>query len=153
MHRSYEVPAGRRGLLPWDWARRRLLRAHNYWVSTTNADGSPHAMPVWGLWIGGRFLFSTARRGRKARNVARDARVVVHLEGGDQTVIVEGRAREVTDAGVLEQYAAAYHRKYRYRPEPGDRAQVTYGVTARKVLAWRERDFPDSATRWRLPGR
>ena len=151
MDRTYRVPAGRQGLLPWDWARRRLIAAHNYWVSTTGGDRSPHAMPVWGLWLGEAFLFSTARRSRKARNLARNARLVVHLESGDQTVILEGRAREITDAETLQQYAAAYHRKYRYRPDPGDRRQVTYGVRPRKALAWRERDFPESATRWRFP--
>ena len=77
----------------------------------------------------------------------------MHLESGDQTVILEGRAREVTDAALLKQYAAAYHRKYRHRPDPSDPEQVTYAVRPRKGLAWRERDFPESATRWRFPRR
>jgi pyridoxamine 5'-phosphate oxidase-like protein len=108
-------------------------------------------MPVWGLWLDEMFVFSTARRSRKARNLARDARVVVHLESGDQTVILEGRAREIIDVGLMRRYVAAYHHKYRYRPDPADNSQATYGVRPRKALGWRERDFPRSATRWRFP--
>ena len=148
---AYGLPRRRRGLLPWDWARRRLIRAHNYWISTTNPDGRPHAMPVWGLWLDEMFCFSTARRSRKARNLARDARLIVHLESGDQTVILEGRAREIRDAGRLRRYAAAYEPKYRFRPDPADAGHVTYGVRPRKAFGWRERDFPSSATRWRFP--
>ena len=151
MVETYEIPPGRRGLLPWEWARRRLIRAHNYWVSTTRPDGRPHAMPVWGLWLDDMFVFSTARRSRKGRNLADDARLVVHLESGDQTVILEGHAKEIADAALLQRYVAAYDRKYRFRPDPGDRAQATYRVRPRKAFAWRERDFPTSATRWRFP--
>ena len=32
----------------------------NYWVSTASASGRPHAMPVWGVWLGDRFAFSTS---------------------------------------------------------------------------------------------
>ena len=151
MDRSYAVPSGRRGLLAWHWARRRLVAAHNYWMSTTGPGGRPHAMPVWGLWLDEAFVFSTARRSRKARNLARDSRLVVHLESGDQTVILEGRATVATDPSLLERYVAAYERKYRYRPDPADRKQVTYTVRPLKALAWRERDFPQSATRWHFP--
>jgi hypothetical protein len=33
------------GLLPWGEAERRLTVAHDYWVATVPADGSPHVMP------------------------------------------------------------------------------------------------------------
>jgi hypothetical protein len=150
MEKTYGLPAGRQGLLDWEWARRRLIGAHNYWVSTTSPGGRPHAMPVWGLWLDERFCFTTDRRSRKAENLARDARLVVHLESGDQTVILEGRASEVSDAALLARYLAAYHRKYAFRPDAADPASVTYGVRPDKALAWRERDFPKSATRWRF---
>jgi hypothetical protein len=75
---------------------------------------------------------------------------VVHLESGDLTVILEGRVREVRDAALLTRYADAYQAKYRFRPDPGDRKNVTYALRARVGFAWRERDFPKSATRWKL---
>jgi PPOX class probable F420-dependent enzyme len=150
MPRTYGVAGRRSARLPWDWARRRLARAHNYWLSTTRPDGRPHAMPIWGLWLDETFLFSTARRSRKGRNLRRRPQAVVHLESGEQTVILEGRVREVRDAALLARYAEAYHAKYRFRPDPADRASVTYALRARVGFAWRERDFPKSATRWTL---
>ena len=34
---------------PWTDVTKALASARNYWVSTTRADGRPHAIPVWGL--------------------------------------------------------------------------------------------------------
>ena len=73
----------------------------------------------------------------------------MHLESGDQTVILEGRVEEVRDRAVLARYAEDYHAKYRFRPDE-DATNVTYRLRARVGFAWRERDFPDSATRWRF---
>src|SRR5690349_1562525 len=90
MPRTYGLAGRRAALLPWAWARRRLERAHNYWLATTRPDGRPHAMPIWGVWLDETFLFSTARGSRKGRNLRRRPSAVVHLESGDQTVILEG---------------------------------------------------------------
>src|SRR4051812_5465671 len=66
--------------LPWNFAEQRLRRAHNYWVCSTRPDRRPHAAPVWGLWRNGAFYFSTDPASRKARNLAANAAVLVHLE-------------------------------------------------------------------------
>jgi PPOX class probable F420-dependent enzyme len=147
MPKTYGVAGRRAAMLPWAWARRRLAAAHNYWLSTTRPDGRPHAMPIWALWLDETLLFSTSRRSRKGRNLSRRPQAVVHLESGDQTVILEGRVREVRDAAVLARYAAGYYAKYRFRPE-AEPGSVTYALEARVGFAWRERDFPKSATRF-----
>ena len=136
------------GLLPWSWATDRLTRAHTYWVATVRPDGAPHVMPVWGVWIGGRFYFGTDRRSTKGRNLAQQPAVVVHLESGDDTVILEGVASQVTDAPLLSEIDNAYQKKYGMRVvgHPGDTG--IYCVSPKKVFAWREKDFPVSATRW-----
>jgi Pyridoxamine 5'-phosphate oxidase len=125
-------------MLPWAWADERLEASHNYWVATVG----PHASPVWGLWRDGSFLFSCEARSRKARDLALDPRLVLHLESGDEVVIVEGVAAPVaaTEADVEE-----YARKYAYKPDPG---QGWYRVEPQRVLAWREQDYPGSATRF-----
>ena len=45
----------------------------------------------------------------------------------------------------LWQHVAAYERKYDFRPNPGE---GWYRVRPRRVLAWREEDYPRSATRF-----
>jgi PPOX class probable F420-dependent enzyme len=148
MPAGYGAPEDGSGaeLLPWRWAEERLEAAHNYWVCTTRADGRPHAVPVWGLWLDGAFWFSTGRTSAKARNLARSPAVVVHLESGDDTVILEGNVEEATDA--LEEYAEAYEAKYGYRPDPLDETNVTYLLRPRTAQTWTERGFPRDATRW-----
>jgi hypothetical protein len=135
---GYGVPDDPDGMLPWSWADEQLASARNYWVSTVG----PHASPVWGLWEDGGLLFSCGSGSRKARDLARDPRLVVHLESGDDVVIVEGAAEPAaaTEADVEE-----YERKYAYRPAAGE---GWYRVVPARVLAWREADYPRSATRF-----
>ena len=55
---GYGVPKSSKGLLPWKWAQDRLVKSRQYWIATTRPDGSPHVMPVWGLWLDSVFYFS-----------------------------------------------------------------------------------------------
>ena len=48
------------------------------WLTTINADGSPHVTSVGALWHSGSFWFQTGERTRKARNVARNPRCAHH---------------------------------------------------------------------------
>src|SRR4030081_968866 len=89
---GYGLPTAGTGLLPWSWAEQRLKKSHNYWITTVKPDGSPHTMVVWGLWIDGQFLFSTGRKSRKARNLAKNPNCVVSTEHAHEAVIVEGTA-------------------------------------------------------------
>jgi len=152
MPESYGVPpaAGEAGLLPWSHVDERMAGARNYWVGTTCPDGRAHAMPVWGVWSEGRLYFGTDRRSRKARNLAANRAVVVHLESGDDVVILDGIAKEVTDPARRAAIDQAYFTKYAVRltDHPGEVA--IYSVRPSRAFAWQEVDFPASATRWRL---
>ena len=77
---GYGMPRGSKGLLPWPWAEQRLRRSHNYWMMTVRPEATPHAMPVWGIWVDNRFVFSTGASSRKARNLAANASCVVCTE-------------------------------------------------------------------------
>jgi hypothetical protein len=137
------------GLLPWSFVQERLASARNYWIVTTRPDGRPHVAPVWGLWLDEAFYFSTDRASRKARNLAASPALVVHLESGDEVVILEGTAQQVDDAALRARFVDAYDAKYQIRPDVGAAAPV-YGLRPQVVQAWREQDFVNSATRWRL---
>ena len=136
------------GLLPWDWAEARLGAARNYWIASARPDGRPHAMPVWAIWLAGAVIFGTDRKSRKAMNLAGNPFTVVHLESGDEVVILEGRALEATDPDLLRNYAAAYKSKYAIGLDLTDKGNVTLMVRPERAFAWREADFPSSATRW-----
>lgn len=145
-----EPPQGGSGLMGWERARQQLAQARNYWVGTTRPDGRPHVMPVWGLWLDEAFWFSTHRLSRKGRNLSHNANVAVHLESGDDVVILEGVAQAVTDPARLVRFADAYQAKYSFRPDPTDTQNVVYAVHLRTAFGWLEADFPGGATRWQF---
>ena len=146
---GYGLPRSRKGLLPWAWAVRRLIRSHNYWLITVRPTGRPHAMPVWGIWVDGAFYFSTGRDSRKARNLARNRRCIVCSERADEAVIVEGEAREIKSAEVLARLARPYHAKYKPWTLDPDMGPI-YAVRPRAAFAMYEKRFVDAATRWRF---
>ena len=134
-------------MLPWSHVEERLSGAHNYRVATTRPDGRPHVTPVWGLWVDGTFYFGGTPRSSKARNLADNPNVAVHLEGGEDVVILEGKAEVVTDPdpAFSERVAAASIAKY----SVGSRdIEGSYAVRPRVVFAWLENSFPSTATRW-----
>jgi hypothetical protein len=148
MPAGYGIATDAEGRLPWSWVEQELTRARSYWVCSTTDDGRPHAIPVWALWLSGRLLFSTDPQSRKARNFATRPDIVVHLESGDDVVILEGRAQPM-DRALVPSFCDAYDDKYGYRPAPDDAAHGLYQLVPDQVLAWREADFPTSATRFR----
>jgi hypothetical protein len=136
--------------LPWSQVVEWLTAARNYWVSTTRADGRPHAMPVWGLWSDGAVWFSTDPMSIKARNLAERPDVVVHLESGDEVCVLTGRAERVTDPVALATFDDRYEVKYDVRPSAMGEAAGVYVLRPETALAWTEADFPTTATRFRF---
>ena len=135
----------------WAWARERMTAARGYWIGSTSPDGSPHMMPVWGVYLDDAVWFSTSRGSKKGRNLASDPRVALHLDDTDNVVVVEGIAEEVPAGDSrFPEYAAAYHAKYAIQPGPSNDRDVVYQVRPRVAFTWRESDFADRATRWRF---
>jgi PPOX class probable F420-dependent enzyme len=128
--------------VPWSAVAEKLERARNFWLCTTRPDGRPHAAPVWALWFEGVLWFSTDPTSAKARNIARESRVSVHLESGDDVVILDGEAArtEWPDA-VLD----AYEEKYGYRIDSSNENHGTYVVRPRVAQTW---DDLKNAVRW-----
>ena len=64
------------GLLPFQWARERLERSRNYFVSSVRPDGRPHSMPVWGVssspLLDGDLLISVAGAEPNGKIIAYD---------------------------------------------------------------------------------
>jgi hypothetical protein len=73
---------------------------------------------------------------------------VVHLESGDEVVILEGVLERVTDRPALDRFVEVYDAKYHIRVDVGNPAYGVYRLLPHVIFAWRERDFPGSATRW-----
>jgi hypothetical protein len=96
------------------------------WLTTINADGSPHVTSVGALWHAGSFWFQTGEHTRKARNVARNAHCSMSVATRGLDVVVEGEAHRVTDPKVVAE-AAALWAKGGWPAEPDDSGS---GITA-----------------------
>jgi general stress protein 26 len=140
------VPDGTKPkFLPFEWATERLERSHSYWICSTYPDCRPHAAPVWGVWHEGAVIFSTDPSSRKAKNLMANNRVIVHLESGDEVVILEGKIEVIKLTKGIDD---AYNKKYKMRLSTFPGAVGLYRLKPSKVMAWREKDFTSSATKW-----
>jgi general stress protein 26 len=155
MPEGYGIPEDNEGLLPWSFVEERMVAARNYWIATANQHGHPAATPVWGAWVAGRLYFDGSPETRRGRNIAQNPRTVVHLESGDQVVILEGKARIFNGAperSLAEKIAAAYRAKYSesgYSPNPDQwDAGGLFVFEPEMAMGWTQ--FPKDVTRWKM---
>lgn len=149
---GYGVSTDEAGMLEWAWVDEQMTAARNYWIISTRKAGAPHAAPVWGVWIDGVFYWSTSENAVKARNLLNNPQVIVHLESGDDVVIMEGRAAvidQAKEAEMMKRITGAYAIKY----EMPDAAEafsggLAFALAPSVVMAWRESDFPKTAARF-----
>jgi nitroimidazol reductase NimA-like FMN-containing flavoprotein (pyridoxamine 5'-phosphate oxidase superfamily) len=135
---GWHVPNNPKLWITWTRARAKLTKEQVYWISSSSRIGKPHAAPVWGIWKSDAFYFETDPNSLKGRNLMSNPAVVVHVQDGLDTVIVEGRATPETNPTALGALHNEYVRKYDYSPDWSDsRAQVVFRVQPRVVHAWR----------------
>lgn len=133
---GYFSPADAGVLLDWAPLQQRLAETRNYWVSTASGAGVPHAMPVWGVWDGQGFTFSTGPTTRKARNLYENPTAVVHLEDAAAALVVECVAAEVADEVSLTAFLEAYNPKYQWDFRLDQVARGVFHLSPVKAFAW-----------------
>lgn len=152
---DYGVPANNDTVLPWSYVEEQMVSARNYWISTSSKNGRPAATPVWGAWLEGKLYFDGAPTTRRGRNIRGNPQVVVHLESGDQVVILEGEAVILDgppERALAEKVAASYTAKYAasgYSPTPDQwDGGGLFIFTPRMAMGWTK--FPENVTRWKF---
>ena len=105
--------------LPWSRARRQLVtetkrpykaeEQRRSWLATSGPGGRPHLTGIGALWADDRFYVVTGPRTRKGQNLARDKRCVIAVNLEDLDLVVEGRARRITDDKTLRRLAKRYN--------------------------------------------
>jgi nitroimidazol reductase NimA-like FMN-containing flavoprotein (pyridoxamine 5'-phosphate oxidase superfamily) len=142
-------PKDGKGLLPWTWVARKMNRCRTFWLATIHAgNGSPHVMPIWGVWLDDAFFFSTGRKSRKGQNLSPNPACTITNDHGEEAVIVDGLATAVEDSAVLERVATAYKKKYKM--DPRSMNEPIFIVRPKTVFGFIEKTFPKSATRWKF---
>jgi hypothetical protein len=144
----------RNSTMTWAEIAARLSAARTYWLATSLPSGAPHAAPVWGVVCDQTLYLYSERSTVKARNLALDPRVVIHLEGGEDVLIVRGTAEDVGETGGVPFVVAALAAKYtrpgdgQFLPTSDPDFDVVYAIRPRSALAWRLDDYSGSQRRW-----
>ena len=163
------------GTSPIDWSRvDAVIRSdilpapdtggpnrHTSWLATTNADGSPHVMPVGALWVEDAYYFTSGPGTRKSRNLV-DPRCVITIATREFDLVIEGEAAKVTDQAELELVVRAFgegdwHPEVRdgaffaefSAPSAGPPPWHVYRVRPKTIYALGTAE-PYGATRWEL---
>lgn len=125
-----------------------LIAARLARVSTVNADGSPHVVPMWFAPVDDAFHFTSRHARRTVRNLLRDDRVAFVVDDENprhyRAVFVEGRAHFL-DSGVAEVVRAIARR---YLPPPGDDRYAAYMLAQPDRIAFRV--VPHRVSHWGL---
>ena len=145
-----------RGHLTWERVDQQLTALREVWVATADEAGRPDAVPVWFWWSGSLLYFSTHPDSAKARNLRRQAAIVVHNGDGSDPITIRGSAAQVEDPSELARVDAAYRAKY-VDPASGAQAPLlgfddvpaaVFRVQPRLVTAWCYGDY-STRTDWR----
>ena len=126
-------------------------------VATVGADGRPHVAPLWFVWDGAALWLNSLVRSQRWTDLARDPRVAVVVDTGDEYtelrgVEITGSAQRVGEVPrgdaehpELEPVERAFARKYggtdTYVP---DGRHAWLRITPEKLVSW---DFRKIAAR------
>ena len=104
--------------------RQRLLEPGVVLVATIRGDGTPRVSPVEPFVLDGTLWLSMLWQSRKAADLLRDPRVLVHSvvtsrDGGEGEFKIRGTARAEDDPALSRRYAAAVATSLGWSPEPG----------------------------------
>jgi hypothetical protein len=114
---GYDLP-----VIEWDRVRRALATdytqapgtggpdRHTSWLTTTNADGSPHVRPVGAVQVDGVRYFNSGPATRKSRNIAADPQCVLSIATQQFDLVIEGHAVRVTDVDELNTVVEVFRR-------------------------------------------
>jgi Pyridoxamine 5'-phosphate oxidase len=140
----------------WGEVLARVRDAREYWLASAHPDTGPHVAPIWGVAVDGSLYLFTERSTRKARNVARDPRVALHLPDANDVTIIYGSLVDLGSPLGRAEVLEALEHKYdapedaAYLPSaPGSTYDVLYRLDARRALTWNLEDFEASQRRWR----
>ena len=129
---GYGFPEDAGALLPWSHVSGRLAEARNYWVCTVSSKLSrAHARPIWGIWVDETLFFGGGPHTAWSRNLRANPLVSIHLEDGNEAVILEGSASLISDDNLMNRLDDVYEAKYDIRHGP-----PIWQLHPTQALAW-----------------
>jgi hypothetical protein len=128
--------------VPWEEVEKRLAESKNYWMCSVRPNGRPHVIPRWAVYLDGKIYYDGSPETRHARNLVENPNISVHLESGQEAIILDGTcfAASKPDPTLAKRLAKAYGTKYKadgYAPKPDQWDEGgLYVFTPRQCIAW-----------------
>lgn len=141
------------GTMTWESVRAQLEEAKQYWLAINRPEGSPHVVPVDGLWVDDALYYGGSPDTLHVRAAWANPHVTIHLPDPWKVVVVQGEARVTGPPPELAQRLADLANvKY---PEYGMRYDASwysapFRLRPHRVIAWSS--FPADATRFTFRG-
>jgi F420H(2)-dependent biliverdin reductase len=113
----------------------RLRTERNVWIATVRPDGRAHLVPIWFVWVLGKFWICTGQNSVKVRNLAANPTISISLENGNEPVIAEGHVvfePEPLPAAIQ----AEFIRKYQWDITTDDDYQSVFSCIPKKWIRW-----------------
>jgi len=122
-------------------------------VATIRSDGSPRLSPVEPLFWESDLWLSLGWRTRKAADLERDARILVHSivtgrDGAAGEYKVRGQAVPEEDLEVQDTYAKVVKRELGWEPEPGRFHLVRVDIADVTFIRWDSATNDQYVSRW-----
>jgi Pyridoxamine 5'-phosphate oxidase len=109
---------------------------HTAWLTTINADGSPHVRPFGLGGVDGTWYLVSGPGTQKSRNLARDPRCTVSIATQAFDLVIEGRAERVTDAAELSTVVQAFNAEGWPARVEGDAFTAEYSAPSAGPPPW-----------------
>jgi pyridoxamine 5'-phosphate oxidase-like protein len=136
--------------------RRRLLEPGVVLVATIRGDGTPRISPVEPFVLDGVLWLSMLWQSRKAADLLRDPRVLVHSvvtsrDGGEGEFKIRGTAHAERDPDRWRRYAAAVAASLGWSPEPGRFHLFAVGIGDVTFIRYDDATGDQHVARWPPP--
>ncbi len=113
----------------------RLQSEQNVWMATVRPDGRAHLVPIWFVWVLGKFWICTGQNSVKVRNLAANPSISISLEKGNEPVIAEGLV-EFESRALPAEVLAEFTRKYNWDITADADYQSVFSCVPTKWIRW-----------------
>ena len=134
--------------------REFLVRSQTIILTSINADGTPHPMPMWyGVEPNGAIVMTTFTKSQKIRNLERDPRVTLLVEDGSayselRGVVIYGKAELIRDTEQVVDILARVSTKSLANPDDATRDNIRNAVRGTAPKRTGIRVPPDRIVTW-----
>jgi general stress protein 26 len=126
----------RRNPARWRALEARLTREYHIWLATVRADGRPHLVPLWYVWLNDKLYVATGSETQKFANLRYNQNVSLALPDATNVILIEGEAH-VADRHTVEVLADYFFHKYEWDFRYDDTADWRLiEIIPHKILAW-----------------